>query len=111
LSAARCLRSLVRADDAGTRILFTFGLYAGGPAALWSSMLITSFIMIGVAASLAEICSAVPLSGSPSPFAHLTPQARSTSGPLRLAVVASGASSASSSPCGPRPCVSVFELG
>ena len=58
------LRASHRADAAGVRILYTFGLYAGGPAALWSSMLITIFFMVAVAASLAEICSAVPLSGA-----------------------------------------------
>lgn len=46
------------------RILFSFGINAGGPAALWSSFVITVILMLVVAASLAEICSALPLSGS-----------------------------------------------
>ncbi|KAK4701399.1 hypothetical protein P7C70_g4832, partial [Phenoliferia sp. Uapishka_3] len=48
----------------GCRVLFSFGIYAGGPAALWSSMLITVVFMTITAASLAEICSSIPLSGS-----------------------------------------------
>lgn len=44
--------------------MFSVGIYSGGPAALWSSMLITVFFMIITAASLAEICSSIPLSGS-----------------------------------------------
>ncbi|KAL8292848.1 hypothetical protein RQP46_000542 [Phenoliferia psychrophenolica] len=48
----------------GARILFSYGIYSGGPAALWSSMLITVVLMTITAASLAEICSSIPLSGS-----------------------------------------------
>ncbi|KAK4702748.1 translation initiation factor 5B, partial [Phenoliferia sp. Uapishka_3] len=69
----------------GARVLFSYGIYTGGPAALWSSMLITvyeassgsqltrlwlillhscSVLMTITAASLAEICSSIPLSGS-----------------------------------------------
>ncbi|KAM0746497.1 gamma-aminobutyric acid transporter [Meredithblackwellia eburnea MCA 4105] len=48
----------------GARILYSIGIYSGGPAALWSSMLITVIFMIITAASIAEICSSVPLSGS-----------------------------------------------
>lgn len=40
------------------------GLQAGGPAAVWSSYLITIVFMMITAAVLAEICSALPLSGS-----------------------------------------------
>lgn len=48
----------------GIKILYSTGLYSGGPAALWSSWV---FTMVGAsitAACLAEICSAIPLSGS-----------------------------------------------
>ncbi|KAI5477323.1 amino acid transmembrane transporter [Pseudohyphozyma bogoriensis] len=48
----------------GARILYSVGIYSGGPAALWSSMLITLVLMTITAASLAEICSSIPLSGS-----------------------------------------------
>ncbi|BGP39083.1 hypothetical protein JCM10449v2_003021 [Rhodotorula kratochvilovae] len=48
----------------GARLLYAYGLYNGGPAALWSSMLITVILMTVTAASLAEICSSIPLSGS-----------------------------------------------
>ncbi|KAM0788913.1 hypothetical protein ACM66B_002992 [Microbotryomycetes sp. NB124-2] len=48
----------------GARILYSIGIAAGGPAALWSSMLITVVLMIITAASFAELASAVPLSGS-----------------------------------------------
>ncbi|KAF8263194.1 amino acid permease-domain-containing protein [Lactarius quietus] len=40
------------------------GLQAGGPAAVWSSYVITMVFMFITAAVLAEICSALPLSGS-----------------------------------------------
>ncbi|KAG9317065.1 hypothetical protein JVU11DRAFT_1252 [Chiua virens] len=40
------------------------GLLAGGPAATWSSFVITVIFMVITAAVLAEICSALPLSGS-----------------------------------------------
>ncbi|KAG1715674.1 hypothetical protein ID866_1478, partial [Astraeus odoratus] len=40
------------------------GLLAGGPAAIWSSYIITMVFMFMTAAVLAEICSALPLSGS-----------------------------------------------
>ncbi|KAJ7274077.1 amino acid/polyamine transporter I [Mycena rebaudengoi] len=46
------------------RSAFFLGLLAGGPAALWSSYIITIFFMLITAAVLAEICSALPLSGS-----------------------------------------------
>lgn len=46
----------------GVRILFSIGINAGGPAALWSSMLITAVLLTITAASLAEICSSIPLS-------------------------------------------------
>lgn len=48
----------------GVRILYSVGINSGGPAALWSSMLITIVFMLITAASLAEICSSIPLSGS-----------------------------------------------
>ncbi|KAJ7150188.1 amino acid/polyamine transporter I [Mycena filopes] len=48
----------------GVRSGFFLGLFAGGPAALWSSYLITIVFMMITAAVLAEICSALPLSGS-----------------------------------------------
>ncbi|KAJ7147949.1 gamma-aminobutyric acid transporter [Mycena filopes] len=48
----------------GVRSGFFLGLFAGGPAALWSSYLITIVFMLITAAVLAEICSALPLSGS-----------------------------------------------
>ncbi|GAA5971787.1 hypothetical protein JCM11641_001512 [Rhodosporidiobolus odoratus] len=48
----------------GARLLFAYGLYDGGPAALWSSMLVTVILMCITAACLAEICSSIPLSGS-----------------------------------------------
>ncbi|KAL7420601.1 hypothetical protein Q5752_004552 [Cryptotrichosporon argae] len=47
-----------------TRTLFYIGMDAGGPAAMWSSSVI---VIVGVtitATVLAEICSALPLSGS-----------------------------------------------
>ncbi|KAK7031520.1 gamma-aminobutyric acid transporter [Favolaschia claudopus] len=48
----------------GVRSAFFLGLLAGGPAALWSSYVVTIFFMLITAAVLAEICSALPLSGS-----------------------------------------------
>ncbi|KAJ7590559.1 gamma-aminobutyric acid transporter [Mycena floridula] len=48
----------------GVRSAFFLGLLAGGPAAIWSSYLITIVFMLITAAVLAEICSALPLSGS-----------------------------------------------
>ncbi|KAF8579033.1 amino acid transporter [Ramaria rubella] len=48
----------------GVRSAFFLGIEAGGPAALWSSYLITLVFMFITAAVLAEICSALPLSGS-----------------------------------------------
>lgn len=48
----------------GVRSAIFIGLLAGGPAAIWSSYLITIVFMMITAAVLAEICSALPLSGS-----------------------------------------------
>ncbi|KAG2150323.1 uncharacterized protein EDB93DRAFT_1103543 [Suillus bovinus] len=48
----------------GVRSFIFLGLLAGGPAAVWSSYLITMIFMFITAAVLAEICSALPLSGS-----------------------------------------------
>ncbi|KAG8218255.1 hypothetical protein J3R82DRAFT_3865 [Butyriboletus roseoflavus] len=48
----------------GVRSFFFLGLLAGGPAAIWSSYVVTIIFMIITAAVLAEICSALPLSGS-----------------------------------------------
>ncbi|KIO21277.1 hypothetical protein M407DRAFT_29106 [Tulasnella calospora MUT 4182] len=48
----------------GVRSVFFLGLLAGGPAAMWSSYIISMFFMFITAAVLAEICSALPLSGS-----------------------------------------------
>ncbi|GAA5822090.1 hypothetical protein JCM11251_004853 [Rhodosporidiobolus azoricus] len=48
----------------GARLLFAYGLYDGGPIALWTSMLVTVVLMTITAACLAEICSSIPLSGS-----------------------------------------------
>ncbi|KAG9038567.1 hypothetical protein FRB95_000788 [Tulasnella sp. JGI-2019a] len=48
----------------GVRSVFFLGLQSGGPAAMWSSYLITMVFMFITAAVLAEICSALPLSGS-----------------------------------------------
>jgi translation initiation factor 5B len=44
--------------------MFFIGLLAGGPLAMWTSYLITIFGMWITAAVLAEVCSALPLSGS-----------------------------------------------
>lgn len=46
------------------RSFLFIGLQAGGPAAIWSSYVITIVFMLITAAVLAEICSALPLSGS-----------------------------------------------
>ncbi|KAJ7638435.1 amino acid transporter [Roridomyces roridus] len=46
------------------RSVIFLGLQAGGPAAIWSSYIITIIFMLITAAVLAEICSALPLSGS-----------------------------------------------
>ncbi|KAF5390428.1 hypothetical protein D9757_005219 [Collybiopsis confluens] len=48
----------------GVRSAIFLGLLAGGPAAIWSSYVITIIFMMITAAVLAEICSALPLSGS-----------------------------------------------
>lgn len=48
----------------GVRALYATGIYSGGPEALWTSMLITCVFATITAASLAEICSSIPLSGS-----------------------------------------------
>jgi len=48
----------------GVRSAIFLGLLAGGPAAIWSSYVITFIFMMITAAVLAEICSALPLSGS-----------------------------------------------
>ncbi|KZV94012.1 amino acid transporter [Exidia glandulosa HHB12029] len=48
----------------GVRSFLFIGLLAGGPAAIWSSYIITIVFMMMTAAVLAEICSALPLSGS-----------------------------------------------
>ncbi|GAA5955471.1 hypothetical protein JCM8115_006764 [Rhodotorula mucilaginosa] len=48
----------------GARLLYSYGLYNGGPVALWTSMLVTCVFMCITAACLAEICSSIPLSGS-----------------------------------------------
>ncbi|KDQ18631.1 hypothetical protein BOTBODRAFT_171436 [Botryobasidium botryosum FD-172 SS1] len=49
-----------------TSVRFTFftGLLAGGPLAMWTSYLIAAILTCVSAAVLAEICSALPLSGS-----------------------------------------------
>ncbi|KAF8554092.1 hypothetical protein OG21DRAFT_1522679 [Imleria badia] len=48
----------------GVRSVLFLGLLAGGPAAIWSSFIVTVIFMTITAAVLAEICSALPLSGS-----------------------------------------------
>ncbi|GLB33307.1 putative gamma-aminobutyric acid transporter [Lyophyllum shimeji] len=48
----------------GVRSVLFLGILAGGPAAIWSSYLITIVFMTMTAAVLAEICSALPVSGS-----------------------------------------------
>ncbi|KAI0056628.1 amino acid transporter [Artomyces pyxidatus] len=47
-----------------SRTTLFLGLLAGGPAAVWSSVLIAMVFMSITALVLAEICSALPLSGS-----------------------------------------------
>ena len=47
-----------------SRSIFFLGLLAGGPRAMWSTFLISMGGMWVTAAVLAEICSALPLSGS-----------------------------------------------
>ncbi|KAI0829268.1 hypothetical protein BC628DRAFT_1337291 [Trametes gibbosa] len=56
--------SVLAAFNRYIRSGFFLGLLAGGPAAIWSSYLISMFFMFITAAVLAEICSALPLSGS-----------------------------------------------
>jgi len=46
------------------RAIFFLGLLAGGPLAMWSSLLINDVFMWITAAILAEICSSLPISGS-----------------------------------------------
>ncbi|KZT20635.1 hypothetical protein NEOLEDRAFT_1151208 [Neolentinus lepideus HHB14362 ss-1] len=48
----------------GVRSALFLGLLAGGPVAVWSSYVVTLVFMWITAAVLAEICSALPLSGS-----------------------------------------------
>ncbi|KAK5729907.1 hypothetical protein LTR17_011546 [Elasticomyces elasticus] len=48
----------------GIRTTFTIGVGAGGPAAYWSSYVITCIFVFITAAVLAEICSALPAAGS-----------------------------------------------
>lgn len=48
----------------GVRSFLFLGLLSGGPAAVWSSFIITVVFMMMTAAVLAEVCSALPLSGS-----------------------------------------------
>ncbi|KAL7413172.1 amino acid/polyamine transporter I [Mrakia frigida] len=47
-----------------TRAIFFLGILAGGPKAMWSMQIVSMFLMWITAAVLAEICSAIPLSGS-----------------------------------------------
>ncbi|KAG1787654.1 uncharacterized protein HD556DRAFT_1246519, partial [Suillus plorans] len=57
--------SFVALNFIGSVRSFLFlGLLAGGPAAIWSSYVVTMIFMFITAAVLAEICSALPLSGS-----------------------------------------------
>ncbi|KAH6915473.1 hypothetical protein BKA70DRAFT_1420426 [Coprinopsis sp. MPI-PUGE-AT-0042] len=48
----------------GVRTGLFLGLLAGGPAAIWSSYIVTFVFMMITALVMAEICSALPLSGS-----------------------------------------------
>ncbi|KAK2462762.1 hypothetical protein APHAL10511_005280, partial [Amanita phalloides] len=48
----------------GVRSVLFLGLLSGGPAAVWSSYVFTIIFMTMTAMVLAEICSALPLSGS-----------------------------------------------
>ena len=46
------------------RFAFFLGILAGGPLAMWSSFLINGVGVCLTSAILAEICSALPVSGS-----------------------------------------------
>ncbi|KAE9965974.1 hypothetical protein BLS_007289 [Venturia inaequalis] len=48
----------------GIRVTFSIGVGAGGPAAYWSSYIVTCIFVCITAAVLAEICSALPAAGS-----------------------------------------------
>ncbi|KAF1827379.1 amino acid permease [Dissoconium aciculare CBS 342.82] len=48
----------------GIRTTFTIGVGAGGPAAYWSSYVVTCIFVMITAAMLSEICSALPAAGS-----------------------------------------------
>ncbi|KAF2395733.1 amino acid transporter [Trichodelitschia bisporula] len=48
----------------GIRVTFSIGVGAGGPAAYWSSYVVTCIFVFITAAVLAEICSALPAAGS-----------------------------------------------
>ncbi|CAJ2500551.1 Uu.00g034040.m01.CDS01 [Anthostomella pinea] len=48
----------------GIRTTFTIGVGAGGPAAYWSSYVVTCVFVFITAAVLAEVCSALPAAGS-----------------------------------------------
>ncbi|KAF2232759.1 putative amino acid permease [Viridothelium virens] len=48
----------------GIRTTFSIGVGAGGPAAYWSSYVVTCIFVFITAAVLAEICSALPAAGS-----------------------------------------------
>lgn len=60
LSLPSCLISETQGDSS----IFFLGLLAGGPLAMWTNYLISMAGMWITAAVLAEICSALPLSGS-----------------------------------------------
>lgn len=60
--------------------MFFLGLLAGGPLAMWTSYLVTLAGMWITAAVLAEICSALPLSGSIYTWAAESAGAGATSG-------------------------------
>ncbi|KIM88354.1 hypothetical protein PILCRDRAFT_95587 [Piloderma croceum F 1598] len=49
---------------ASVRAVFFLGLLAGGPAAMWSMFVVAVVFMFMNAAVLAELCSALPVSGS-----------------------------------------------
>lgn len=59
LTAAAALYSV-----GGVRTTFTIGVGAGGPAAYWSSYVVTCIFVFITAAVMAEICSALPAAGS-----------------------------------------------
>ncbi|KAI9448435.1 amino acid transporter [Lactarius indigo] len=61
LLCARKTRSLALPEGRAGGLPIFLGLLAGGPAAVWSSYLITMVFMFITAAVLAEICSALPL--------------------------------------------------